>query len=248
MTGLLVVGLLLAAQSGGATVGDTVWITHTVAVPAGVSVRPRPIAATPEVEPLGPPEVVLRDQAAVLRYPVVAWRTGRHTVGIPGPILVRDDGWSDTLAAARAQLEIRSVLPALPAGARDTLAPRPPAPTVPAGTRSWLPAAVLLAAAALGLLPLHRWWRRRGTPTPRPDPARRHPEVDQLARWLAAGEVRAARDGGRALVLATLPEGPARDGLLARIETGRFGPQDPAEANRILAEVRRAAGVPERPG
>jgi hypothetical protein len=59
------------------------------------------------------------------------------------------------------------------------------------------------------LAPLHWWWRRRGTPRPRPSLALLGTAVPPLDRWADAGETRAvasvAAQRLRALIAARMP-------------------------------------------
>jgi hypothetical protein len=237
--------LILALQQGPPpTVGDTVWITRTFTVAGGVSVRPRPIAPGAVVQPLAPPEIALVGDEVRLRYAVVAWRPGRHTVEIPGVILVRRDGWSDTLPAATQIIEVVSVLPP---GRRDTLAPKAPAGFVARSRRSPLPAVSLLVLALVVLLPLHWRWRRRGPAAPPPqEPRVASPGVAVLTAWAAAGEFRAAFDGWQQLVSTSLATRPdvAGEVLLARLRQARYQPADPAQWLALCASA--AAWATER--
>jgi len=228
-----------AAQGPGAsapTVGDTVWIERAVNVPAGISVRPRPIASSELLDPLAAPHVVLRENDQVIRYPVVFWRAGSHSVDIPGPILVRPDGWSDTLRSAVARVEVASLLPDQP---RDSIPPRPAEAAVTLADRSVIPVAVLLLLGALVLLPVYLWWWRRG---PAPEPAAgvaARPTPETLDGWLQAGEIRAALEGWSQLLRARKPESSERDALLAQLAGARYGPLDPGLAGLLADRARR---------
>ena len=229
--------LVLAGQDTLPTVGDTLWAARRLAVPAGVTLRPRPARAVGPVEPLGVPEVHLVEGEVVVRYPLVAWEPGRHTVTLPGAILVRDDGWSDTLPDWTAVLEVASVLPA---GPRDSLPVQPPAGVVPRSGRSPLPILLLGGLAILGLAPLHLAWRRRGRPAVAPARHAAPPSPALLATWADRGELRAAIEGWRLHLEAREPgrADPAVAGLLEELRQARYGPRADAE----LAELcRRAA-------
>jgi hypothetical protein len=228
--------LLALLQAEIPTVGDTVWATRTLTVPVGAVVRPRPVPASAALEPLGPPQVVLRAADVLVRYPLVAWRPGVHSVELPGPILVRPDGWSDTLPAARVRIEIASVLPA---DRPDTLPPRPAQAAIPRRTRTASPAAILVVLVGLALLPLHWWWRRRGFAMAGPAPGSAGPsrlDPARLAAWAERGERRAALDGWTAL-LETRAQEAGRDELLERIHAARYAPA-PEGAVTVLAEAR----------
>jgi hypothetical protein len=189
------------------TVGDTIWVGRTVAVPGGATLRPADWDAPEPIERLGPPRVTAHGDSADVSYPIVVWRTGPLTVDLPGPLLLAAGGRVDSLPPQAIQLTIGSVLP--PVSADSALAPQPRADFVPRTSASPLPLVVLLAAAALVLAPLHWWWRRRGRPRPRPDLAPARGDEPPLARWADAGESRAVVSAVtsrlRALIAARLP-------------------------------------------
>ena len=185
MIGLLLV--LLQAQQF--TVGDTLWASRSVRLSPGDSVRPATWELEGPVQLLGRPDVVMEGDRALVRYPLVAWEAGDHTVDIPGPIITRASGAEDTLQVETVTLRVTSVLPV---GVPESLlAVQPPANLVARGFRSVLPPLVLGALAALLLVPLHWWWGRRRKPAP-PDA----PQVtiglseDVVHRWAEAGEPR----------------------------------------------------------
>ena len=231
--------LLALLQSPGPTVGDTVWLEQTIRAPEGATLRAQPLEATTEWEPLAPPEVILRDGSAVIRHPVVFWRTGSHTVLLPGPIAIRPDGWSDTLTAARAVVEIRSILPE---ARRDTLGPRAAAAPLPVAMRSPIPVVVLVGLTALLLLPAHWLWRRRGSPgdTHEPLPPAR-PSPEQLDAWLAQGETAAALQGWAALLRQGSGDPGELEPLLRELEAARYGRNGRGATDDLVARAR--AGV-----
>jgi hypothetical protein len=236
---MIAIVLVLAQQAGALpTVGDTVWISRSLSVPAGVTVRPRPIAASAVAEPLGPPEVSLIEGQVRVRYPLVAWQPGRHAIEVPGAILVRSDGWSDTLPASTATIEVGSVLPDVP---RDSLKPQAALAPVPRSRRSLLPA-LLLGLLSLGVvLPLYWWWGRRGPVGPRPRPGGlRGPTDAMLASWMEAGEYRSAIEGWY-WRLARYPgasdSGQEGESLVERLGEARFAPIEPARAQALCGEA-----------
>lgn len=226
---MLLLAFVLLQSPDGPTVGDTVWIERAVRLPAGATLRPRPIESSELLDPLAPPTVVLRGADVVVRYPVVFWRPGDHQVTIPGPIAVRPDGWSDTLAASRAQVVVASVLPnTVP----DSIPPEPPAELVVRLERSTQPVLVLLLLAGLALVPLHRWWRRRGPVVARPPETVPAAPADRLEMWLAAGEYRAVLDEWRMRVR-QLAASPERDELVAALDDARYGFANPEVTTRL---------------
>jgi hypothetical protein len=223
--------VLVLGTLQGPTVGDTVWVSHVISLPVGMSVRARPLEATGALEPLGPPEVVLTATSAEVRYPMVAWRPGQHLLVIPGVILVRPDGWSDTLGTARATITVTTVLPDQPG---DSIAPRPPAAAVPRQIPSPAPVLVLVLLAALSLLPVVRWWRRRDPPAPLGTPPAPLPAPETIRTWAAAGELHAALDGWRARLRTTRS---ADDPLLARLEAAPYEPMPDEPLTRLIRDA-----------
>lgn len=233
--------VLLLAQQGGAlpTVGDTVWISRSLSVPAGVTVRPRPIAASAVAEPLGPPEVSLIEGQVRVRYPLVAWQPGRHAIEVPGAILVRSDGWSDTLPASTATIEVGSVLPDVP---RDSLKPQAALAPVQRSRRSLLPSLLLGLLSLAAALPLYWWWGRRGPVESRPKPGGiTGPTEAMLASWLEAGEYRSAIEGWYwRLARHAGAQDPDEVGqsLVERLGAARFAPIEPARVEALCGEAR----------
>jgi hypothetical protein len=187
-------------------VGDTVWVTRTVALPPGATLRPADWSPGDTVQRLGPPSVTIHGDSATVGYPVVVWQPGTIAAEVPGPLLLLDGGRIDSLGPALIELRIASVLPAAPV---ESLDPQPRADFVPRTTASPWPLLLLLLLAALLLAPLHWWWRRRGRPRPRlrlPSGGEGGPPLDQ---WSDAGETRAvaavASQRLRALIAARMP-------------------------------------------
>jgi hypothetical protein len=183
-----VLGFLGAWQFLAPTVGDTVWLSRTVALPSGYVVRAADWDPADPVELLGRPRVEVTGDSAEISYPVVFWRPGQQLIDLPGPLLLGPGGTVDSLASERIRLDVRSVLPAVP---RDSvLRPQPRAALVPRREVSVTPLAVLWTLGLVLLIPLHVWWNRRGRPMP---PLPRVTDVPDppLIRWADAGEYRA---------------------------------------------------------
>lgn len=247
MIGLL---LTLALQGTAPTVGDTVWVTRTLRVPAGAVVRaslwPEELGAV--VQPLGPPVLVRRGDSLEIRYPLVAWASGEHRLEIPGPAILGPGARSDSLAAEPVTLFIESVLPE--SVDPDSLPPQPPAGTVTHTETSWTPLvqfALLGSVLATGVLWVGRRRQRQAqasAPVPVP--------VPDALRWAKAGELRAAQgaalgrlretiaravpaaaptlDTGSCLraLRAVRPDWPLLEleGLLIGLESERFAPTE----------------------
>lgn len=224
-------GASLLLQNLAPSVGDTVWLSRTVPVPAGYTVRAGDWEAADPIELLGRGRVVMTGDSAVISYPAVLWRPGQHTIELPGPLLLGPGGTVDSLAALRVSVEIRSVLP--PVSPDSVLAPQPRASVVSRSVVSLAPLAVLWLAAVALLLPPHLWWRRRGKParTAAPAPRLEAPEPP-LARWADAGEYRAVANVATAR-------------LRAAVEQRVAGAHPGLDTERVLAEI--AAARPEWP-
>ncbi len=256
---------LLLLQGGGPTVGDTIWLSRTVAVPEGRTPRPADWRPDDPLELLAPPVVTSRGDSVTIGYPVVVWRAGEQSVTIPGPLLLGPNGGVDSLPPLHVTLRVTSVLPKVPTD--SVLAPQPRADYVPRGARSLLPLLLALAAAALVLAPLHWWWRRRGPAAP-PVPASTRPAPAPLERWAEAGESRAVaasvttglrtaiarhtpsahrgldRETLMTQLAADRPEWPLADmgTLLRALDQARFGSDpvpDPLRLARGAAELER---------
>jgi hypothetical protein len=171
------------------TVGDTIWITRSVDLPAGRTLRAAEWEAADPVELLGPPRVAMAEGGARVSYPVAVWRPGTHTVEVPGPLLLAADGRVDSLAAQTVTLTVASVLPR--SATDTTLRPQPRADFVPRPTTTPVPLIALLLLAVAILIPLHWWWRRRGKAMPRTGVGEPRAARPPLERWADAGESRA---------------------------------------------------------
>lgn len=223
--------LLLLLQGPAPSVGDTIWVRRTVAVPAGQTVRAAEWEPADPVQLLGRARIMVTGDSAEIAYPVILWRPGRHLVDLPGPLLLGQGGTVDSLRDERIVLEVRSVLPPAP---RDSgLSPQPRAELVERQSLSLAPLLLLWLASLLLLLPIHLWWRRRGKPTrvaaPLGLPGVLGPPV---ARWADAGEHRAVASVATAQLRAALAERvPAANASL--------------DTERVLAEL--AAARPQWP-
>jgi hypothetical protein len=180
--------VIFLVQGPGPTIGDTVWLTRTVAVPPGYVVRAADWDPTDPIEVLGRPQVVVAGDSAHITYPVVVWQPGTRLIELPGPLLLGPGGTVDSLRGQQVKLEVRSVLPRVPPD--SALAPQPRAAIVALRAVSLGPLLVLWAISLALLLPLHLWWRRRGKPirSAAAAPPLAEPPVD---RWADAGEYRA---------------------------------------------------------
>lgn len=224
-------GASLLVQGLAPSVGDTVWLNRTVRVPAGYTVRAGDWEAADPIELLGRGRVVMTGDSAEISYPVVLWRPGQHTIELPGPLLLGPGGTVDSLGAMRVSVEIRSVLPPVPAD--SVLEPQPRASVVPRNVVSLAPVALLWLTAVALLLPLHLWWRRRGKPTRGATLVLRPDALEPpLARWADAGEYRAVANVAAARLRAAVEQ---------RVTSAHPG----LDTERVLAEI--AAARPEWP-
>lgn len=224
-------GTRLPMQGTAPSVGDTVWLSRTVRVPAGYAVRAAEWEPSDPVELLGRGRVVLAGDSAEVSYPVVLWRPGQHIIELPGPLLLGPGGTVDSLAGHRVTVEVRSVLPPVPTD--SLLPPQPRASLVPRRVVSLAPTAILWLAALVLLLPLHLWWRRRGRPAPAAAPVVRSEVLEPpLARWADAGEYRAVANVAAARLRAAVAQ---------RVASAHPG----LDTERVLAEI--AAARPQWP-
>jgi hypothetical protein len=225
------------------TVGDTIWVRRSVQLTARATARAAEWELSGDVELLGPPELTLRGDSAIVRYPLVAWKPGRHSVSVPAPTLLAADGSVDSLPPVTVAFEVASVLPDRPPA---TIQPQPPAGLVTRRTVSWLPPVVLGLGVVALLLPVHWWWRRRGKPQPPPIPP--EPTPVPIERWAGAGETRSvlalAARRLRAAVAARpdAPESAEVAALLAELDAARFAPASREDALRLYREAETLAG------
>lgn len=237
------IGPFAPAQGRPATVGDTVWVTRVVAVPAGYTVRPADWTPADPMEAVGPAQVLLRGDSAVIAYPLTAWRAGHHRLEVPGPLLLGPAGQVDSLPATHASIAVTSVLP--PAAAETALAPQPRAALVPLTTSTPVPLTILWALAALVLVPLHLRWRRRGPAPPLPPRIEPAPAVPPLERWTEAGEARAvvahaAARLRRAVATASASTGVASTDVASPDVASTDGVGAGSETATLLEAARRA--------
>jgi hypothetical protein len=176
------------------TVGDTVWLARQVTVPTGWRVRAGKFEEADEVGSLGDPAVLRAPDGWVIRYPVVVWVTGTHTIPLPPVWRLAPDGRSDSLPGGTVRLDVQSVIP------DSVKQPQPRSAIAPLRSERRNPVALLVAVAASGALLAGAIARRR-RPSRAVPPAPQVPLEGEVpdARWLAAGEPKAvaARAMGR---------------------------------------------------
>lgn len=244
---------LALLQSAAPTVGDTLWVEYHAQVPPGHLVRLPSWEPTGDVELLGTPRVIRQGDSVTVRYPLVAWRPGSHSLMVPGPELIAPDGTVESGPPRAVTVEIASVLPdapleEIPVRAESGIVERP--------ITSWIPLAVLLLAVAAVTTPLWWWWLRRGTPaspTLQPVGARR-PQLP-IEQWSAAGEHRAvlaaASDTVRHTLAGHFEELPAAgdtDAWIEAVERESDAPWDGAAVVALLRDIDQARFRPEDPG
>jgi hypothetical protein len=169
------------------TIGDTVTIEREIAV-ADPAARLRlvPIEASDLMEPLMAPEAAGGTGGFVARYVVALFEPGDHAIAMPDLELVFPDGRVETRIGGEARVTVVSVLPA-----EDSLPPaRPSREPIPQSAIRSYPAVLLVA----GVLMLTVGWgvmRRRGRERPAWKVAGQGGDDVPVARWIAAGELRA---------------------------------------------------------
>jgi hypothetical protein len=229
------VALLLLLQAGAVTVGDTVWIERAVPPVGTAIIRPQPWNVGAIGQQLGPAEVRHGAGGAVVRYALVLWYAGEHLLTMPGPVLVKRDGSSDTLAASSVRVRVSSVLPA--GSRRTTLPPKPARTPVPLADRSLLPLALLTIVVLLAWAVAVYFWRKRGVLpplVPSRSSAQLFHEPETLKAWATAGEHRAALDGWGWILARRLAE--SRD------------LEETARIQRVLDDIADSVFSPKEPG
>ena len=93
------------------TVGDTIWLERVVETPAGAEVHAAQWIPAEPIGLLGRALIRREGSRTIVSYPAVAWRAGRIQVDIPGPIVIRADGTTDSLPVESRTLTVASVLP-----------------------------------------------------------------------------------------------------------------------------------------
>jgi hypothetical protein len=235
---------LLLLQGIQSTVGDTVYLERTLGDVGGAVVRPQQWSLGSLGIQLGPADVRQGAGGAVVRYAMVFWYPGEHTLTMPGPVLVRRDGRSDTLSASTVHVSIWSVLP--PNARKSTLAPRPASRPVPLAAETPIPAIVLSGVVMLGLVLAVLRWRRRGRVRPRAMRVTGHQTPEVLARWAAAGEFRAALDGWSRLLARRQAKGDPSESaevqaLRKDIDASVFSPRGPEYLAGLVERAARLA-------
>ena len=186
----MLAGLLLLIQTALPSVGDTVWVERSVPNVGTAVLRPQPWSLGALGQQLGPAVVELRSSGALVRYPLVFWYAGDHQLTMPGPVLVRKDGSSDTLAASPVKVRVGSVLPI--GISRTKLEPKPARASVPLEAITLLPLGVLVLVVLLGTGLVALRWRRRGKVPPRREPVVGATPLATFEQWASSGEYRAA--------------------------------------------------------
>ncbi len=228
------------------SVGDTIWLEAVITVPGGWGLRAGKLEPTERLEPLGDP--ALRRAPAgggwLVRYPVVAWSPGAHTVALPLMWRLAPDGRADSLPGGNATVLVRRVIPDSvrhpePRGAIAPLRSKRRGPLAPLGAT--LLAGLLLAAAL-------KWRRRPPRELPPAPRAPRDPEIPDT-RWLAAGEPRAVPEAHQALsageclavVERTRPHAPLRElrDLLEQLDRVAFSAAHGTDVGGLAGMARR---------
>jgi hypothetical protein len=244
---ILLLGILL--QTPTPTVGDTIWLERTVEVPPGSQVRAARWEPEGEIGLLGRPVIRRTGNLVTVAYPAVAWTAGTHTVLVPGPVLIRQDGVTDSLPAEAHSIQVVSVLPAGQPPERIVVQPEVGVVNERV-TSPWPVVLGLLIAGAL-FAPFAWWWRRRGAPlgAPRATPI---PAGVPIGEWAEAGESRAVAAavarGLRAALAAGvrgLPPGLVTSRLIRVVNEQR--PSWPSEEIAQLLQALDAAQYAESP-
>jgi hypothetical protein len=254
------IALWLLVQAPLPAVGDTIWLERRVQAAPGEEVRAAPWPLSNDVELLGRPVILRQGETVIVRYPAVAWSPGIHEVPVPGPVVVRSDGRTDSLPSEPVRVEVRSLLP--PDVPDSAIPIQPEAAPVLRPETSIVPPAIAVAVGAVLLLLGYRWWRRRGRALTAPAPGQTV-RVAPVEEWVAAGEARsvasAAVEELRHMIARAVPD--AHPGLdlerclavvarrrpswpqgeiaevLRSLDAARFGPVSGADAEDLYARA-----------
>jgi hypothetical protein len=243
----MILALLALLQGPPPTVGDTIWLERNVDLPPGAEIRAGPWDSDADLALLGHPVIRREGNRATIAYPAVAWTAGLHTVLVPGPVVIRQNGVTDSMPAEPRAILVQSVLPA--GQPPEKLPVQPEAGLVAEQITSPWPVVVLLLVAAILFWPVAWWWLRPG-----PSMAVTRlggPAEIPLAIWAEAGEPRAvAAAAARALRSAItaqvrgIPPGIVTERLIRVVQEQR--PGWPAEELTTVLSELEAAQFTER--
>lgn len=247
---MMLLSLVVLLQQAAPTVGDTIWLERTVETPPGAEVRAAQWTPAEPMGLLGHAMIRRVGSQTVVSYPAVAWNAGTINLQIPGPILIRSDGTTDSLPAESRTIVVASVLPdSLPA---ERLPVQPEAGIVLERVTTPYPVLVALLIATLIFTPLAFWWVRTGPAMP-PFKTPTDRLVPPLAEWSEAGEPRAvAAVAARSLRYAILsqlpgiPQGLVSSRLIRVVEEQRpnWPAQELGNVLRALESVQYSAATP----
>lgn len=242
--------ILAAIQASAPTVGDTIWVENTARLPAGYIARQAEWDLEGDVELLGEPVISVDGATVTIKYPVVAWKPGTHTVQVPGLELIGPDGAVEPTSGRVLTIEVASILPDEP---HEEIAIRDQAGIVGRPVVSLIPLAVLLLFSAFLLSILWWWWLRKSKARTRPQEIE-HILDPPIERWAEAGEHRAvlaaASDSVRQAISRVLPEPVAVPDTAAWVEAVRnceSADWDRAEVIALLRDIDLARFKPEGP-
>ncbi len=247
---MILLSLALLLQQSAPTVGDTIWLERTVETPPGAEVRAAQWTPSEPLGLLGHAVVRRVGSQTVVSYPAVAWNAGSINVQIPGPIVIRSDGTTDSLPAESRTIVVASVLP--DSTPPEQLPVQPEAGIVLERVTTPYPVLVALLIATLIVAPLAWYWVRNG-PTMPPFKTPTDKLIPPLAEWSEAGEPRAvaavAARGLRFAMLSQLPgipQGLVSSRLIRVVQEQRpnWPAQEIGEVLGALEAVQYSAATP----
>jgi len=193
MLSSVVVGLVQAAWTTwprAPSVGDSVQLYRWFRVPAEVRARVQPLAGGGVFEPLADPTISRDTLGLVVRYVVAMFEPGRQPVVIPPIELLRPNGATELVPSDTAWVNVAPVVTERDPSRRTPKPSEPPIARLPRRAEPLVIFTLLSVAITVGWAVLRR--RGRSPPPLDPNGGRGAATDPPVARWLAAGEPKAA--------------------------------------------------------
>ena len=171
------------------TVGDTIRLERTFAVPVGWRLRAGKLPAGTVAEPLGDAAVLASSRPGewVVRYSVVAWAPGQIALDMPPLWRLGPEGSADSIPGGSVSFHVASVIP----DSVKSPEPQPALGPLRLDHASLVPVIGAVVLAGLALLILIGWRRRAARVVADGGPRLAVDAEIADDRWLTAGEPKA---------------------------------------------------------